>query len=35
MKFKIGDKFIATWTPETINGGQENMNGQSITRKGT
>jgi hypothetical protein len=35
MKFKIGDKFIATWTPETINGGQENMQGQSISRKGT
>ena len=34
MRFKEGDKFIATWTPETING-QENMQGQSITRRGT
>ena len=28
-----GDKFIATWTPETING-EENMQGQTISRKG-
>ena len=34
MRFKEGDKFIATWTPETING-QENMQGQSISRRGT
>jgi len=34
MRFKKGDKFIATWTPEMING-QENMQGQSITRRGT
>ena len=33
MKLNKGDKFIATWTPETIDG-QENMQGQSITRKG-
>ena len=33
MKLNKGDKFIATWTPEHING-QENMQGQSITRKG-
>ena len=33
MKLNKGDKFIATWTPETING-EENMQGQSITRKG-
>jgi hypothetical protein len=34
MELKKGDLFIATWTPETING-QENMQGQSITRRGT
>jgi len=34
MRFKEGDKFIASWTPETING-EENMQGQSITRRGT
>ena len=34
MKLNKGDKFIATWTPEHING-QENMQGQSISRKGT
>ena len=33
MELKKGDLFIATWTPETING-QENMQGQSITIKG-
>ena len=33
MKLNKGDKFIATWTPEHING-QENMQGQSITIKG-
>ena len=33
MKLNKGDKFIATWTPETING-QENMQGQTISRKG-
>jgi len=33
MKLNIGDKFIATWTPETING-QENMQGQRLTVKG-
>lgn len=33
MKLNNGDKFIATWTPETING-QDNMQGQSISRKG-
>ena len=33
MKLNIGDKFIATWTPETING-EDNMQGQSISRKG-
>ena len=32
MELKKGDLFIATWTPETIDG-QENMQGQSITRK--
>ena len=34
MELNKGDLFIATWTPETING-QENMQGQSITRRGT
>ena len=33
MELKKGDLFIATWTPETING-QENMQGQSISRRG-
>ena len=33
MKLNKGDKFIATCTPEHING-QENMQGQSITIKG-
>ena len=33
MKLNKGDKFIATWTPETING-EENMQGQTISRKG-
>ena len=34
MELKKGDLFIATWTPETIDG-QENMQGQSISRRGT
>ena len=33
MKLNKGDKFIATWTPEHING-QENMQGQRLTIKG-
>ena len=34
MELKKGDLFIASWTPETIDG-QENMQGQTITRRGT
>ena len=34
MELKKGDLFIASWTPETIDG-QENMQGQSISRRGT
>lgn len=33
MKLNLGDKFIATWEPENING-QENMQGQRLTVKG-
>ena len=33
MKLNVGDKFIATWEPENING-QENMQGQRLTVKG-
>ena len=33
MKLNIGDKFIATWEPEHING-QDNMQGQRLTIKG-
>ena len=33
MELKLGDKFIATWEPEHING-QENMQGQRLTIKG-
>ena len=34
MELKKGDLFIATWKPEHIDG-QENMQGQSISRRGT
>lgn len=34
MKLNLNDKFIASWVPETINGGQENLNGQSVLKKG-
>ena len=33
MEFKKGDLFMVSWKPETING-EENMQGQSISRKG-
>ena len=34
MELKKGDLFIATWKPEYIDG-QENLQGQSISRRGT